>query len=241
MQALALPAVPASAAHRPSAEAILTVCSPAACVRRSVPSTRFWLLVLAIAAAWPACEAENAADAPVDAVTTDTPAEDAPPQDTAVQDIFVVPTSFSAQLSDFDCVKNGVKVGRSYVANRLSPALQAEAVSIAQEQKKGAKYPIGTMIRLFPLEVMVKSGDAFASSGGWEMFLLERDKDDQLQIKKRGGAEVSNGAGPCFGCHAAAEDFDFVCSTNHGCVALGASDEFITALQDTDPACPAVP
>ncbi len=190
-----------------------------------------------------ACEADSAAKstadsvaAPIDAVTTDTPAEDAPPQD-----IFVMPTAFSAQLSDFDCVKNGVKVGRSYVANRISPELQAQAVAIAQEQKKGAKYPIGTMIRLFPLEVMVKSGDAFASSGGWEMFLLERDKDNQLKVKKRGGAEVTNPAGPCFGCHAAAADYDFVCSTNHGCDPLAVSDDLITALQDADPACPALP
>lgn len=221
----------------------MTVRSPILpCTARSA-TRRSWLLAFALALVWSGCEADSAAkstvdtvNSPIDAVTTDTPAEDAPPQD-----ISLVPISFSAQLADFDCVKNGVKVGRSYVANRISPALQAEAVAIAQEQKKGAKYPIGTMIRLFPLEVMVKSGDAFASSGGWEMFLLERDKDDQLKIKKRGGAEVSNGAGPCFGCHAAAEDYDFVCSTNHGCVPLSASDEFITALQDTDPACPALP
>lgn len=149
----------------------------------------------------------------------------------------VEPEEYIATLEDFDCVKNGTKVGRFYVANRISPELHAKAVAVAQQETPGGKFPVGTMLRLFPLEAFVKRGKGFEATDGWEVFLLNRDKKGALFIEQRGGLEVTNSAGSCFGCHAAAKDYDSICGTTHGCEPLGVSDDFITALQDVDPAC----
>ncbi len=144
------------------------------------------------------------------------------------------PTEYIATLSDFDCIKNGTKVGHFFVANRLGR--QDEAVAVAKANTKGSVYPLGTVIRLFPLEAMVKRGKGFEATGGWEMFKLTTS-GGQLSIAQRGGAEVTNGSGPCVGCHNPAKDYDFVCSTDHGCAAIPATDELITLLQDSDPLC----
>lgn len=144
------------------------------------------------------------------------------------------PTEYVATLADFDCIKNGTKVGHFYVANRLGKLDQA--VAVAKANSKGSVYPLGTIIRLFPLEAMVKRGAGFEATGGWEMFKLT-SKDDKLSIVQRGGTEVSNGSGPCIGCHNPAKDYDFVCSTDHGCAPIPVTDELATVLQDTDPLC----
>jgi len=47
---------------------------------------------------------------------------------------------------------------------------------------------------------------------------------------------VTNGAGSCQGCHAAARGYDFVCE-GHAVATLGLSDDTIRALQH-DPRCP---
>ena len=147
------------------------------------------------------------------------------------------PSEYVATLADFDCVKNGTKVGHFYVANRLGA--EAAAVAVAQGSQAGAQYPIGTVIRLFPLEVMVKrGGSAYAATGGWEMFRLKYDDAGKLQIAERGGAEVKNGAGSCASCHDAAKSFDFVCGQNHGCAPIAVSAEAAAMLQDADPECP---
>lgn len=144
------------------------------------------------------------------------------------------PTEYIATLADFDCIKNGTKVGHFYVANRLGK--QDQAVAVAKASAKGGTYPLGTVIRLFPLEAMVKRGKGFEATGGWEMFKLTT-KDGQLSIVQRGGAEVTNGSGPCVGCHNPAKDYDFVCGTDHGCAPIPVTDDLVTLLQDSDTLC----
>lgn len=204
------------------------------------PLRRVWASLAALAVLT-GCDATASAPAATDtAIAQDAAnadaAGDAEGIDTAVVTP-VEPEEYVATLEDFDCVKNGTKVGRFYVANRVSPELQAKAVEVAQQETPGGKFPVGTMLRLFPLEAFVKRGKGFEETDGWEVFLLNRDKKGALYIEQRGGLEVKNSAGSCFGCHAAAKDYDSICGTTHGCVPLGVSDDFITALQDVDPAC----
>ena len=144
-------------------------------------------------------------------------------------------TDFVATAADFDCIKNGTGVGHYYVANKLGH-LDA-AVAVAKGGVKGSTFPIGTIIRLFANEAMVKRGGiGFVATGGWEMFLLKND-GKTMTIDKRGGAEVSNTAGSCFGCHAPAKDYDYVCGADHGCAPLGVTEEIVKALQSIDPNC----
>jgi hypothetical protein len=173
----------------------------------------------------------TATDTPSDAATADAADTDTTATDTAAA---ATPTEFIAELADFDCIKNGTKVGHFYVANKLGK--QQEAVAVAQASQKGGVYPLGTIIRLFPLEAMVKRGKGFEATGGWELFKL-KTKDGQLAIDQRGGAEVKNVSGPCIGCHKPAKDYDFVCGKDHGCADLGVTDEVVTLLQDGDGQC----
>ena len=50
---------------------------------------------------------------------------------------------------------------------------------------------------------------------------------------------MTNIAGSCQGCHAAARSYDFVCE-GHAVASLGLSEETIHALQH-DPRCPPAP
>jgi hypothetical protein len=146
-------------------------------------------------------------------------------------------TEYVATAADFGCIKNGIKVGHFYVENRLGH-LDA-AVAAAKSAEPGLSYPVGTIVRLFPLEAMVKRGGAqFAATGGWEMFQLKLDDAGKPVIGQRGSAEVHNGSGSCAGCHSAAKAYDFVCGTTHGCGAIPASEAGIALLQDADPQCP---
>lgn len=183
------------------------------------------------------------AQTPTPAATADTAtsaeiaqaADAATAGDTAVDTaVAASPTEYVATLADFDCVKNGTLVGHFYVANRLGK--QAEAEAVAKGNQKGAAYPLGTVIRLFPLEAMVKRGKGFEATGGWEMFKLKND-GKALAIEQRGGAEVKNGSGSCMGCHSPAKDFDYVCGADHGCAKLEVTDELVKILQDNDPQC----
>ena len=176
-------------------------------------------------------DASPAADTAPASDTGAKPADAATPVDTAAA---ATPTEYVATLADFDCIKHGTKVGHFYVANRIG--LQASAVAVAKSNAKGNAYPVGTILRIFPLEAMVKRGKEFAATGGWEFFKLKQS-GGQLTIEQRGGAEVKNGSGPCLGCHQPAAEFDFVCGTDHGCAALGVTDEIVDALQDNDPLC----
>ena len=59
-----------------------------------------------------------------------------------------------------------------------------------------------------------------------------------MRRPRRAGG-VTNGAGSCQGCHAAARGYDFVCE-GHAVATLGLPDETIRALQH-DPRCPPTP
>lgn len=143
-------------------------------------------------------------------------------------------TEYVATLADFDCIKNGTKVGHFYVANRLG--MQAQAVAVAQANAPGSVYPLGTIIRLFPLEAVVKRGKGFEATGGWEMFKLTGD-GATLAIDQRGGVDVKNASGTCVGCHNPAKNFDFVCGTDHGCAPIPVTDDLVKLLQDADSLC----
>lgn len=198
---------------------------------RSFALAAFALFVGCTATSTPAATSADVVADTVAASDASTKTETSPAIDAATAASI---TEYVATLADFDCVKNGEKVGHFYVANKLGH--QTEAVAVAKANAKGSAYPLGTVIRLFPLEAMVKRGKGFDATGGWEMFKLKNDGSG-LAIEMRGGAEVKNSSGTCFGCHNPAKDFDFVCGTDHGCAALGVTDDLVKVLQDNDGQC----
>jgi len=52
-----------------------------------------------------------------------------------------------------------------------------------------------------------------------------------------GASGATQFGGNCFGCHAAAHDYDFIGETNHGCAPIPLTDELVEALQENDPRC----
>jgi len=129
----------------------------------------FFLLAIAISACGTAASSATA-DNDATVVAQDSAADAA--VDAAAE--VSATAEFIATLADFDCIKNGTKVGHFYVDNRLGQ--KDAAVAVAKANAKGGQYPLGTVIRLFPLEAMVKRGGKdFASTGGWEMFNLKID------------------------------------------------------------------
>jgi len=147
------------------------------------------------------------------------------------------PQDFAARASDFECLKNWVKVRNIRLTNRLGHL--DEAVALAENPVAGKQYPIGTIIQLFPGEAMVKRGSEYdPENHNWEYFELTISKDGSA-IHKRGRDDVINMFGDqCFGCHVAAKDFDFICEETHGCVKLPVTGAQIAALQEVDPRCP---
>jgi hypothetical protein len=146
---------------------------------------------------------------------------------------------FVAQADDFKCLFDGTKVeGKSfYVFNRNKRKLR-KALKIANRDLPKKRYPVGTILQLFPFEAMVKRGGKFNPAGdGWEFLRLAASAQG-TQIVARGGIEVANAAGSCQGCHAAAQTFDFVCE-GHGVAALPFTPGQIAALQKLDPRCSA--
>lgn len=195
-----------------------------------------WLVFTVAACAAPKADGgAPAADAQAGG-QADTPAGEAGASVDAAAEVSAT-AEYIATEADFDCIKNGTKVGHFYVANRLGK--QDAAAAVAKGNAKGAVYPVGTIIRLFPLEAMVKrGGSAFAATGGWEMFRLKFNANNKTEIAARGGAEVGNAAGSCVGCHSPAKEFDYVCGGDHGCAPIPVSAEAAQALQDADPSCP---
>jgi hypothetical protein len=143
---------------------------------------------------------------------------------------------FVAKETDFKCLLEGRKIeGKKFVVFHRSKKRLRKAVRIAQRDLPNKRYPVGTILQLFPFEAMVKRGGRFnREGGGWEWLTL-RTTAAGTQILKRGGPEVTNLAGSCQDCHAAARMFDFVCE-GHGAAPLGLPDQVIRALQQ-DPRC----
>jgi len=147
---------------------------------------------------------------------------------------------FVARDESFKCLLDGKKIdGKTFfVFNRNRHRLH-RALKIAERDLPRKHYPVGTILQLFPFEAMVKRGGHFNPSGdGWEFFRLSVSAEG-THILQRGGAEVTNVAGSCQGCHAAASPYDFVCE-GHGAAALPFPDNVIHALQH-DPRCGSQP
>lgn len=148
---------------------------------------------------------------------------------------------FVAEASDFGCMMDGATVdGHKVRIFHRKPRLLRKAVRVLEREKPRKKYPVGTILQLVPFEAMVKRGGRFNKEGnGWEFFAL-RPSAAGTEIAARGTADVVNqfNGTSCQGCHAAAKTFDFVCDVDHGCGALGVSDDLIFRIQQADPRCP---
>ena len=103
----------------------------------------------------------------------------------------------------------------------------------------GAVYPPGSVVQLFPNEVMVKRENGFNPiTKDWEFFELDVDENGST-IRKRGFQDVNNRfGGNCFACHVQAKpQWDLICEDDHGCAALPINELTIRSLQNTDPRC----
>jgi hypothetical protein len=144
---------------------------------------------------------------------------------------------FEAAATDFECLQNWTQVGVFRITNRMGHL--DEALDLARDQEIGKQFPVGTILQIFPTEAMVKRGPDFdPPNHNWEYFELDVSAVGST-IRRRGRDDVINRFGfQCFGCHQAAQDFDFICGHSHGCDELPISDDFILLIQQIDPRCP---
>ncbi|MGH7790228.1 MAG: hypothetical protein ACRERC_25395 [Candidatus Binatia bacterium] len=146
------------------------------------------------------------------------------------------PEDFVAAAADFECLTDWARVRRFRIANPLG--YLDEALAVARGEA-APPYPVGTIIQLVPNEAMVKRAPGFyPEAHDWEFFVLSASGAG-TDITQRGRGEVVNIGAPCFACHAAAPQTDFVCESANGCVALNLSEALITFLQENDPRCTA--
>ncbi|HUE29846.1 MAG TPA: hypothetical protein VMR79_03175 [Verrucomicrobiae bacterium] len=152
----------------------------------------------------------------------------------------VAAAEFVAREKDFRCLLDGQAVpGKHFFVFHRRHGKLRKALRIAELDLPDKRYPVGTILQLFPFEAMVKRGGGFNPEGdGWEFFRLSVTPAG-TRILARGGAEVRNFAGSCQGCHAAGRSYDFVCE-GHAVASLGLSEDAIRALQH-DPRCPPTP
>src|SRR5262249_12565493 len=82
---------------------------------------------------------------------------------------------FVARAKDFKCLKAFTPIpGKQLADVTRNPARLQAAMRIATENLEHKKYPVGTIIQVFPFEAMVKRGGGFnPSGGGWEFFNLK--------------------------------------------------------------------
>lgn len=137
----------------------------------------------------------------------------------------------------FKCLQEMTPV-RGFFVDNLLPGRLEETVKVAQSPAGGV-YPPGSVVQLFPNEVMVKRETGFNPvTKDWEFFELDVDKNGS-SIRKRGFADVVNRfGGNCFACHIAAKpEWDLICEQDHGCEKLPIPRSAVIALQKTDPRC----
>jgi hypothetical protein len=147
-----------------------------------------------------------------------------------------LPTEWSPQATDFDCLTSGRSVRGFWLANPLGPEYEDEAVRIADAGMMES-LPPGTIIQLIPQEAMVKLlPGADPETGDWEYFNLAINADGTT-ITERGGAEVSNGAGSCLSCHAGAIERDYVCEQTGLCAEAAIPRVVVDALVGDDARC----
>ena len=121
--------------------------------------------------------------------------------------------------NSFKCLNQMTKVKHFYVDNLLG---DLDATVAVARSETGGVYPPGSVLQLFPGEVMVKQKAGFnAATKDWEFFELEVNESGS-KIRTRGFADVNNRFGKnCFACHVPARTpWDFICESGHGCEAI---------------------
>jgi hypothetical protein len=152
---------------------------------------------------------------------------------------------FVARAKDFKCLKAFTPIpGKSFVVYNRNPNRLLRAVRIATQDLEHKKYPIGTIIQVFPFEAMVKRGDGFnPSGGGWEFFNLKVTPDGTRIMgrtqNEKDGKPLRNFFGACqdFRCHGANQvrPYDRICEGHLPPLSL--TDAEFEALR-ADPRCP---
>jgi hypothetical protein len=136
----------------------------------------------------------------------------------------------------FKCVREMTPV-RGFFVDNIAGNLDG-TLAVAKSTTGGV-YPPGSVVQLFPNEVMVKRENGFNPiTKDWEFFELDVDEHGST-IRKRGFQDVNNRfGGNCFACHVQAKpEWDMICEDTHGCEALPISRHIIHSLQNTDPRC----
>ncbi len=152
---------------------------------------------------------------------------------------------FVATARDFRCLDEFAAVpGKSFRIYHRNAKKLARAIRIAALDLRHRRYPVGTIVQVFPFEAMVKRGGGFnPDGGGWEFFNLKvRPGGTRITARtqnEQGGKPVRNLFGRCedVRCHGAnqAKPYDRICEGHLPPLAL--TIEEIRALR-ADPRCP---
>lgn len=140
--------------------------------------------------------------------------------------------------ASFRCIKEMTPV-RGFFVDNIAGNLEG-TLAVARS-KTGGVYPPGSVVQLFPNEVMIKREKGFSPvTKDWEFFEIDVSKNGST-IRKRGFADVKNRfGGNCFACHVQARpEWDMICEEGHGCEKLPIGRGAVEALQETDPRCKA--
>lgn len=146
------------------------------------------------------------------------------------------PAPVEITANSFKCMRDMTPV-RDFFVDNIAGDLDG-TLKIATSLSGGV-YPPGSVVQLFPNEVMVKREQGFSpATKDWEFFELDVDENGS-SIRKRGFVDVKNRfGGNCFACHARARpEWDMICEKDHGCEKLPISRFAVHALQYADPRC----
>jgi len=136
----------------------------------------------------------------------------------------------------FKCIREMTPV-RGFFVDNIAGNLEG-TLKVANSPTGGV-YPPGSVVQLFPNEVMVKRETGFNPvTKDWEFFELDVSKKGTT-IRKRGFADVKNRfGGNCFACHVQAKpEWDMICEQDHGCEKLPISRFAVKSLQNADARC----
>jgi len=144
--------------------------------------------------------------------------------------------AISITEKSFKCIREMTPV-RGFFVDNIAGNLEG-TLAVAKSDHGGV-YPPGSVVQLFPNEVMVKRETGFNPvTKDWEFFELDVDRNGST-IRKRGFADVKNRfGGNCFACHVQAKpEWDMICEDNHGCEKLPVAEFAIKSMQNADPRC----
>jgi hypothetical protein len=136
----------------------------------------------------------------------------------------------------FKCLAEMTPVKHFFVDNLLGNLESTVAVA---NSDTGGTYPKGSVVQLFPDEIMVKHGEGWnPATRDWEFFEIDVTEEGST-IRGRGFVDVVNRfGGNCFGCHVKARpEWDMICGKDHGCDSIPVTSEEILQLQQADPRC----